>query len=78
MLREGLAHGAAAQGRSGQRRLARRCLRRDLVFRGGFLQLRKLELHLVDQPRRALGASAMELALQLLDHQLEMRDRHLG
>jgi hypothetical protein len=50
----------------------------DRVLRGGGLELLELQLHLLEQPRLALAALAVELAPQLLDRQPQMRDQRLG
>jgi hypothetical protein len=45
---------------------------------GSGLQLLELQLHLLEQPRLALAALAVELAPQLLDRQPQVRDQCLG
>ena len=53
--------GGARRRRTG-RRLRRRLLGGELVLGGGGLQLLELQLQLVEQPRAALGALAVQLA----------------
>ena len=78
ILRPGLAHRSLA--REGARVPAFR--RRDgcgkLVLARRGHEFVELKFHLLDQPRRAFGTLAIFLALQLLDHQLQMRDQRLG
>ncbi len=66
----------AARGR--KRRLARCCFACNLVFGGFRLQFLELKLHLVDEPSRLLRTLAVELALELLNLQLEMGDHRLA
>ena len=47
----------------------------NLVLRGRALQLLELQLHLVEDPRRAFRERAIELASELLDLQVLMRDQ---
>ena len=49
-------------------------LGRQLVLRGGRLELLELQLHLVQQAGGALGARAEAVTVELLDLQLEMGD----
>ena len=55
-------------------RLRGRLLRGPFVLARRRLELLQLKLHLVEEPRLALRAGAVELAPQLLDGQLQMRD----
>src|SRR4051794_1287317 len=48
--------------------------RRPLVFACRGLEFLQLELHLVQEPRLALRAAAVELAPQLLDRELQVRN----
>ena len=48
------------------------------VLGGGRLQLLELQLQLVEQPAPVLRGRPEPLALQLGDHQLQMRDHRLG
>ena len=50
--------------------LAAACLGGELVLGGRGFQLLELQLQLIEQPRRALRARAIELTLELLDLQL--------
>ena len=75
MGRERFARWGMAGRQAGPRRARQGSLGGGRLFRGGRLQLFQFELHLVDEPRRALRARAVELAPQLLDLQLEMRDQ---
>jgi len=47
----------------------------EIVRRGVGLELLEFELHLLEQPRLALAAHAIELASKLLDRELQMRDQ---
>ncbi|MCB2057816.1 MAG: hypothetical protein KDE30_07875 [Novosphingobium sp.] len=77
MLRERLLHRLAPL-EACNLRLLRRLLGADDIFgRVGF-QLLELQLELVDQPGRALGAAAILLALEHRDLELQARDHRLG
>ena len=74
MRGERLAGGALA-GEGGDRRgLRGSALGGDLVLGGGRFQLFELQLHLIEQARRALRARPVELTLELGDLQLLARD----
>ena len=75
MLGERLARRPLALERPDRLRLGRRLLRGQLVLGRSRLQVLQLQFHLLEQPRLALRAAAVELAPQLLDLQLEMRDQ---
>ena len=78
MLGEGLAgRPLAGEGRYGRPGLGRGVLGGEFVLGGGALELLELQLHLIEQPRGALRARAVEIALQLLDLQLLVRDQRL-
>ena len=77
MFGERLARGALAGERRHCRGLRRRPLGGDLVLGGCALQFLELQLDLIEQPRRPLRTRAIELARQLLDLQLLMRDQRL-
>jgi hypothetical protein len=47
-------------------------------FGGRGFELFQLELHLVEKPRLALAALAIEFASHLFDRELEMRNQCLG
>lgn len=75
MGRERLARWGMAGRQAGPQCARQGSLGGGRLFRGGRFQLFQFELHLVDEPCRALRARAVELAPQLLDLQLEMRDQ---
>ena len=77
VLGERLARRALALERLHRLRLRRRLLRRQLVLGRGGLELLQLQFHLLQEPRLALRAAAVECAPQLLDLQLEMRDQRI-
>ena len=77
MLGKGLARRPLAGEGRHVRGLGRGDLGGDFVLGGRGLQFLQLQLHLVQQPDRALRARAIELALELLDLQLQMRDQGL-
>lgn len=66
-----------ATGEAAHRRGCRRLLGRNLVLGGVGLQLLELQLHLVEQPRLALAALAIELTPQLLDGEPRMGDQRV-
>ena len=75
MLGERLAGRAFARERRNVRRLGGGALGGDLVLGGGGLQLFELQLHLIEQARRALRARPVDLPLELGDLQVLTRDR---
>ena len=75
MLGERLAGRALARERRDVRRLGGGLLGGDLVLGGGGFQLFELQLHLIEQPRRALRARPVDLPLELGDLQVLVRDR---
>ena len=77
MFGEWLARGALACERRHRRGLRHRLLGGDLVLGGCALQLLELQLDLIEKPRRPLRPGAIELAGQLLDLQLLMRNQRL-
>ncbi len=77
MFGEWLARGALACERRHRRGLRHRPLGGDLVLGGCALQLLELQLDLIEKPRRPLRTGAIELAGQLLDLQLLMRNQRL-
>jgi hypothetical protein len=75
VVRERLARRAAAPEPDDRRGL---CLPGgDLVFGGGGLGFRELQLHLVDQAGAAFGAMAIVVTSELGDLQLEVLDHSL-
>ena len=77
MLGEGLACRALAPEGGDRRSFGRSLLGGDLVLGGRALQLLQLQLHLVEDARGALRARPIQLASELLDLQLQMRDQGL-
>jgi hypothetical protein len=75
MLGEGLARRALALIGGDGFRLGRSPLGGDFVLASRALQFLERELHLVEDARGALRARPIKLALELLDHQLLMRDQ---
>ena len=75
MIGERLARRPLALERSVPSASGRRCLGRQFVLGRCRLQLLQLKLHLLEEPRLALRAAAIELAPQLLDLELEMGDQ---
>ena len=67
--------GRALAREGGDRCRLRGCpLGGDLVLGGGRFQLREIQLHLVEDARRALRARSVDLALELGDLELLLRD----
>jgi hypothetical protein len=77
MVGERLACGALAGKGSHRRSFGHRHLGGDLVLGGRTLQLLEPQLDLVEKPRRAFRARAIDLAPQLLDLQLLVGDQSL-
>jgi hypothetical protein len=78
VIRERVALGAPAGKGAHGCRPGCRLFRRQFVFRGAGFELFKFERQLVDQPRRALRPLPVDLALELGDPQLLLRDqRHV-
>jgi hypothetical protein len=77
VLGEWLAHRPLARECCHARGLGRGHLSQEFVFTGRGLQFLELQLHLVQQTHRPLGALTVELTPQLLDLQLHMRDQCL-
>ncbi|PYE84186.1 hypothetical protein C7477_1543 [Phyllobacterium leguminum] len=78
MAGERLAHGLAALEGGNIRRLCRCAFCRDEVFRCIGFEFFELQFHLVDEAGAALRASAILLAPQLGDLELQMCDQSLG
>jgi hypothetical protein len=74
MLGERLACRALALVGGDRCRLGSSPLGCDFILGGRALQLLELDLHLVEDARRPLRARPIKLALELLNHQILMRD----
>src|SRR5256884_8334445 len=77
VVRPWLAHRSLAREGADFLRLRRRGLRGKLILARRGDEFFELQLQLLDQPRRALGALPVQFAFELLDPQLEMRDQRL-
>ena len=78
MLRKGIALRGPPGEAANVRRPGDGSLRRQFVFRCAGLKLLEFERQLLDQPRRALRSLAVDLALELGDPKLLLRDqRHV-
>ncbi len=75
MLGERLARAALAAERGDIGGLGRRLLGREFILRRRRFQFFELQFHLIEQPRAALRALAVNLPPELLDLQLQMHDQ---
>src|SRR5436190_19098032 len=77
VIRPWLAHRPLAHERADILRLRHCGLRGELILARRGDEFFELQLQLLQQPRRALGALTVQFAFELLDPQLEMRDQRL-
>jgi hypothetical protein len=75
VLGEGVSFGALARECCYCRGLGNGTFRGQLIFGGAGFQLLELQRQLIDEPRRSLRVGTVDLALQLGDSQLLMRDQ---